>query len=117
MSGKGLVGKRNGKWNGGCFINGEGYRRISSGKFRGWYEHKVVIHKLLESPVSYMFTPGQEVPRGFHIHHIDHIKAHNCAGNLMLLGKPIHDAISNDHKAYVAAHFSEYCAAGEEVPF
>lgn len=115
-------GKRHPRWSGGKCLNSEGYIRFSAGEHRHKLEHVVVIEKLLEAPISYMFPPGSRIPKGLTIHHCDHNRTHNCIGNLMLLGKLIHDAISRNYRAYIMSHYDEYVSwmqkkYDEEVPF
>ena len=101
------AGPKNGKWRGGVCLNEKGYRRITSGKHRNKYEHRRVIEKLLEFPISYMFHGDGKIPEGMTVEHLDHIRTHNCCGNLMLLEKTIHDRISIMGQRYYREHWND----------
>lgn len=92
-------------------INDKGYWQISAGPDSGLYEHRVVVRDALRVSEGY-WAGVQEIPKGFTVHHIDFVKTHNCLGNLLLLDKTLHDALS-------VATYSYRCRGGEgeEVPF
>ena len=97
-------GEAHPRWRGGVSVNQKGYRRMWAGAARGQYEHRMVMRELLRSPIGLVFTPGQDIPDDMTVHHVDFDKKHNCHGNLMLLEKVIHDAVSlwsADYKARI----------------
>jgi hypothetical protein len=68
-----------------------GYIRITRrGPYYLWYEHRAVMHKLMQDFSYY----GKEIPDGFHVHHVDGVAHHNCPENLMLMDRALHDGIS-----------------------
>jgi len=75
----------------------KGYVRLTAGPNRHRYEHRVVMCVSLQ-----IFCPewlkarlnGDGLPAGFHVHHIDQRRAHNCPQNLMLLDAAIHDYLT-----------------------
>jgi hypothetical protein len=92
---KGLgTGRANGKYKNGYCLS-KGYVRITAGRNRGKYAHRVVCEELLSSPLSYMLIAWNgKIPKGVTIHHVNYNKTDNTPGNLMFLDKPIHDFLS-----------------------
>lgn len=90
--------------------------RLKTRANRGRYEHRVVIEKLLANPIAlpYVFPERGVIPAGMTVEHVDHQRAHNCHGNLMLLDKRIHDKISWWTKKYFMEHYEEYCEMLQE---
>jgi hypothetical protein len=97
-------GKR--RWNAGrgkgTCLSQHGYVRITRrGPFRDWYEHRKVMFEACQE-FCYYSVDG-DLPQGFTVDHLDHKRAHNCLGNLLMLDKRIHDSISGSHAATVAS--------------
>ena len=110
------------RWRGGVSVSDKGYLRYRSAPHRNKYVHRVVIEDELKNPIGLCFTPGQSIPTGFTVDHVDHNKQHNCQGNLILMEKKIHDVISRAYQLYIQDHYEEYlewlhCREDEEVPF
>jgi len=76
-----------------------GYIRISAGMFRHWYEHRVIILKLILEWNYYNWTKKK---KKFTVHHIDFKNNHNCSINLLLLDSRIHQAFINDYRNRIA---------------
>jgi hypothetical protein len=74
-----------------AYLNDKGYPQFTNGPYRKKYVHRVVIEALLGSPI----------PANKTVHHADFDHLHFCPGNLQLLDKPIHDAISASHRKFV----------------
>lgn len=70
-------------------VTAKGYVRLKRGQYRDWYEHRAVMDAATREWSYY----GPGIPEGFHVHHIDYDRAHNCRGNLMLLDAAIHDRL------------------------
>lgn len=100
-------GSKHPRWKGGKTLTSDGYYKINTYKGRDMLEHRAVMLEMLEEPVSYMLRPDM-LGDGYTVHHNDHNKTHNCQGNLMLLQKCIHDAISNSYRSYILANYSAY---------
>lgn len=103
-----VAGALNGKWRGGATKNERGYVRLTAGPGRGRYAHRWIMERLLDDPISLVFSRGGGIPKRLHVHHVDHDRAHNCPGNLMLLDTAIHNRISRAYQMYVLAHYDEY---------
>jgi hypothetical protein len=107
-------GENNPKWKGGLHQTNKGYIRIRTKKNRDKFAHRVVVEEMLQNPLcaEYVFPERGKIPEGMTVEHVDHRRAHNCRGNLMLLDKRIHDAISTDYRWLLARQEYE-----DEVPF
>lgn len=76
----------------GKIVNKGGYVRITRrGPYHLWYEHRAVMHKLMQDFSYY----GREIPDDFHVHHMDWNKQHNCPCNLLLIQDALHDGHSS----------------------
>lgn len=64
---------------GSCRINGNGYPRINSGKYRNVYLHRAVWERLAK----------KKVPKGFTVHHMNG-KLCWCPDQLVALGPGLH---------------------------
>jgi len=77
--------------------------------------HRAIIHRLvLSSPHffsiygwpdpdqelegSSLWTHAWDIMFRFDVHHIDHKTKHNCPSNLLLLDRPIHNALAIEHR-------------------
>jgi len=107
-------GGDNPKWKGGKHETIKGYIRIRTKENRGKFQHRLIIERMLVDPIClrYVFPEVGKIPVGMTVEHLDHRRAHNCSGNLMLLDKAIHDAISGMHRWYLASR--DY---SNDVPF
>ncbi len=103
-------GKSNGKWRGGVYVTGKGYRRISHGKHRNCLEHRHVMALMLADPIGLCHLPAGPIPPSATVHHIDYHKRHNCQGNLMLLDNQIHNALSRSRRRFILDHYEEFVA-------
>lgn len=74
-------------------VTAKGYVRLTRGQYRHWYEHRAVMDAATRQWCYY----GPGIPEGFHVHHIDGDKRHNCQQNLMLLDAPIHNRLKSDN--------------------
>jgi len=75
----------------------KGYVRLKAGPFRDHYEHRIIMWVSLQIYCPEWLVPrlnGDGLPSGFHVHHIDGRRAHNCPQNLMLLDATIHDYLT-----------------------
>lgn len=113
------------------FVTPKGYIQIRGGEYRGEYEHRVVMSKMVKEWCYYPLSESRlGIPEGFHVHHVDGDKGHNCSGNLLLIQDVIHDAFTADSKVrcpYTGRYLNErevrvlYGDKGrkgiEEVPF
>lgn len=89
-------GALNYKWRGGKHVTQKNYIRLSCKPHRNKYEHRVVIEHLIASGTGGLIWINQtEIPDSMTVHHNDHVRSHNCLGNLMLLDKAIHDYLSS----------------------
>ena len=70
----------------------KGHVRVTAGKDRGKYKHRLVFAKLLEENWHPIY--GDKVPNGWAIHHIDWRKDHNCPDNLCGMDEAFHNAIT-----------------------
>ena len=89
--------KRTETYNRGNTTTAKGYVRVTAGPNRHRYEHRVVMAVSLRIGCPAWLLPllnGDGLPEGFHVHHIDGRRAHNCPQNLMLLEAVIHDHLS-----------------------
>ena len=94
-------GNLNPRWRGGVHLH-RGYPRVSSGRHRHKFVHRLIIELILvEEPLGLVWQGLQSIPTGFHVHHIDNCKTHFCLGNLMVLSEPIHNAISVSHQKFL----------------
>ena len=71
----GMALEKNPAWKGGRRIDEKGYVRISVGKKKWRYEHRLVVEKHIKRPLK----------KEEHIHHIDGNKSNNHISNLLLL--------------------------------
>ena len=79
----------------GTTVTKKGYIRITSGEHRHKYQHRRAIEKLLEE-VWHPFY-GNVLPGSVDVHHVDHLCAHNCVQNLLVLDRAIHSYISKQN--------------------
>lgn len=77
----------------GVHVSMKGYLRYSSAPHRHKYVHRVLMSEMCREFCFYELG-DDGLPYGFTVEHIDHNRQHNCTGNLLLLEKVIHDAIS-----------------------
>jgi hypothetical protein len=76
----------------GSHVSDKGYIRVSSGKHRDKYAHRVVGEVLIAEMKQLVEL---RTPRaGWTLHHMDFNKRHNCPSNLLFLSKQIHDALT-----------------------
>ena len=105
----GLRGNRNGRWSGGVHTSDKGYRRISHGDHRDKYEHRYVMEQLLLAPVGLMYYPCcGDIPGWATVHHQDHNRQHNCPGNLILVDRAIHSALSKWRQRYILDNYEAW---------
>lgn len=97
-------GSRNGKWKGGQTTTEKGYVRLYTREGRNRYAHRACMEDMLRNPVGLMFRGDGMIPEWADVHHIDGDRAHNCQGNLMLLDRPIHLAITAAAVRYYREH-------------
>jgi hypothetical protein len=66
-----------------------GYVRVWTRKNRGVYQHRLVMARSCKEWCYYPL--GKDgLPKGFHVHHVDNKRDHNCIENLILLQDCIH---------------------------
>ena len=67
------------------------------------------MEELLRDPIGLVFYPAEgRIPDWATVHHNDYDKVHNCHGNLMLLDRHIHNALSRAYRAYLLEHYAEW---------
>lgn len=101
-------GTKNSKWKRGYYKTPKGYLRYSSGVNRNKMVHRVVMEEMLNDPISYILP--KTIPTGWTVHHIDYKKDNPAKGNLMLLDKILHDAISFSYYKYYQEHYMDNAA-------
>lgn len=88
-----------------------GHVRLTAGPDRGQYEHRVVFRDALREwnmwglsnipqtvlgTITFKSGRKRKVTTGWHIHHMDFNKQHNCRYNLLALDEAIHNAMTSD---------------------
>lgn len=89
----------------GKVVTAKGYVRITCGPYRNWYEHRAVAHSCLKEwcpPCLSIHLNEHGMLEGFHVHHMDERKTHNCHGNLLLLQDVIHNYLSLERARIVS---------------
>lgn len=68
------------------------YLRISSGRYRNWYEHRAVADLMLRLNQISKGVVGvpEELPKAWEIHHLDGDRHHNCPYNLLISPSELH---------------------------
>lgn len=69
----------------------KGHLRIKSGPDRDKYEHRAHVERMLREVWHPYF--GNKLPPDFVVHHVDHIKHHNCPCNYLICPAGIHGSI------------------------
>lgn len=111
--GKFKTDKDNHNWKGGSGISDKGYLRIYTRRDRLMYVHRAVMRDALKNKLCADYVFPQEsmgpdgIPVGMTVNHADSIKTHNCLGNLQLLDKQIHDAISFSYWKFMRTFANE----------
>jgi hypothetical protein len=82
----------------GVRLHPDGYLQVTRrGPYRFWMEHRMVMMEACKEWCYYDVSDGK-LPERLTVEHLDHNRQHNCRGNLMLLDKVIHDAISLEYR-------------------
>lgn len=95
------------RWAGGRSRTYKGYVRVTAGPNRHKYEHRVVIEQLIQNPIGLVFFGLDGIPETMHVHHVDSVRSHNCAENLMLLDSTIHNFITRAAQKYYREHWND----------
>lgn len=70
-----------------------GHIRLTTGPFRWWYFHQVVVDQLIREWNPFGWTGLQD---GWQVHHLDFDRRHNAPYNLLLLSPELHSALTCD---------------------
>ena len=121
-----LRGNQHPRWRGGVTERDDGYIRATSGFYRGWYEHRRVVHEACLEMSCYYLVPDTGLPlvpdtsKPFEVHHMDFDNQHNDRSNLLLLDSRLHSAFGpgyqeHDQHGRFLPRGSYYTASGHLV--
>ena len=101
-----LSGSNHPCWKGGSCESLNGYIRITSGLYRGWFLHRKVTHEACLEMSCYYLVPDTGLPlvpdtgKPFEVHHMDFNNQHNDRSNLLLLDSRLHSAFGPGYQEH-----------------